>query len=127
MPKITLAERAVQKVVEIIFQKPSAEREYILGLRVAIQGGGCSGFKYNLEFAKKGDVLIKIGLDQIFEFEGRTPDGSDFKLKVYVDPVSMLYLEGTTIDYEEALEGSGFKFDNPGAQEKCRCGQSFRA
>ncbi len=120
MPKITLTERAVQKVIEIISKQPNPEQ--IQGLRISVVGGGCAGFSYAMEFASPKAFFIP---NETLEFEGTNPDSKSFKLKVFIDAASMLYLEGTTIDYVEALEDSGFKFDNPNAQEKCRCGQSF--
>ena len=81
------------------------------GLRVMIVGGGCSGLSYDMDFeeaAREGD--------QVFEFEG---------LKVFVDPISAMHLEGTTVDYVMGISGAGFKFNNPGAKSTCGCGSSF--
>jgi iron-sulfur cluster insertion protein len=122
MPKIILTERAVQKVIEIICKQPNPER--IQGLRVSVVGGGCAGFSYNIEFASPKALFLP---DETLEFEGVKPSGEPFKLKVFIDAASTLYLDGTTIDYVEALVGSGFKFDNPSAKEKCAGGQSFNA
>ena len=81
------------------------------GLRVAVRGGGCSGFEYALDF----------------ELEARPDDiEADFEgLRVFVDPVSARYLEGTEIDYVFGPMGSGFKFNNPNAVGSCGCGSSF--
>ncbi len=82
-------------------------------LRVAVKGGGCSGFEYDLDFSNEihsGDVLA--------EFDG---------LKVVVDERSSAYLQGTTIDYVEQLGTGGFKFSNPNARKTCGCGTSFSA
>jgi iron-sulfur cluster assembly protein len=83
------------------------------GLRVSVQPGGCSGFKYGLliEDASAEDDLI---LDQ---------DG----FKVFVDPFSAQYLSGVTIDYVSSMQGSGFTFKNPNATGGCGCGSSFSA
>ena len=83
------------------------------GLRVSVQPGGCSGFKYALviEDAATEDDLI---LDQ---------DG----YRVFVDPFSAQYLNGTTIDYVTSMQGSGFTFRNPNATGGCGCGSSFSA
>ena len=83
------------------------------GLRVSVQPGGCSGFKYGLliEDASADDDLI---LDQ----EG---------FKVFVDPFSAQYLSGVTIDYVSSMQGSGFTFKNPNATGGCGCGSSFSA
>jgi iron-sulfur cluster insertion protein len=81
------------------------------GLRVAVRGGGCSGFEYALDFE-----LEQRETDYVMEFEG---------LKVFVDAVSARYLEGTTIDYVLGMQGAGFKFINPKAVGTCGCGSSF--
>ena len=81
-------------------------------LRVAIEGGGCSGFQYGLGFdhgAQEGDLE--------FEQEG---------VKVVVDPFSAPYLKGATVDYLETIQESGFKIDNPNAVSSCGCGHSFQ-
>jgi len=91
---------AVTKIKEII-----AERDASLGLRIAAVAGGCSGFQYQMTLDKQ-----KEDGDESIDFEG---------LKVLVDAESMLFLDGTTIDYVEAKDGSGFTFDNPNVQSDC--------
>jgi len=89
-----------------------AEEADVSVLRVAIEGGGCSGFQYGLGFdrgAQEGDVE--------FECEG---------VKVVVDPFSAPYLKGATVDYLETIQESGFKIDNPNAVSSCGCGHSFQ-
>jgi len=89
-----------------------AEETDVSVLRVAIEGGGCSGFQYGLGFdrgALEGDVE--------FECEGVT---------VVVDPFSAPYLRGATVDYLETIQESGFKIDNPNAVSSCGCGHSFQ-
>ncbi len=81
------------------------------GLRVAVRGGGCSGFEYALDFE-----LEPRDTDWVHEFDG---------LRVFVDPVSARYLTGTEIDYLLGPTGSGFKFSNPKATGSCGCGSSF--
>ncbi len=81
------------------------------GLRVAVRGGGCSGFEYALDFEEEARET-----DFVLEFDG---------LKVYVDPVSARYLSGTEIDYVLGTTGAGFKFNNPKAVGTCGCGSSF--
>jgi iron-sulfur cluster assembly accessory protein len=81
------------------------------GLRVAVRGGGCSGFEYALDFESEAREN-----DWVYEQNGLT---------VYVDAVSARYLEGTTIDYVMGMAGAGFKFNNPKAQGTCGCGSSF--
>ncbi|MGH7985403.1 MAG: HesB/IscA family protein [Candidatus Binataceae bacterium] len=81
-------------------------------LRIAVVGGGCSGFQYSLNFdaQKDGDVVT--------EFDG---------VRVVVDDVSLPYIAGTTLDYVEGLHNAGFRFDNPRASRTCGCGSSFSA
>src|SRR5712692_1956313 len=82
------------------------------GLRVAVLGGGCSGFQYSLSFdqEKEGDTVVAL--------EG---------VKVLLDETSLPYVAGTTLDFVEGLHGAGFKFDNPRATRTCGCGSSFSA
>ena len=81
------------------------------GLRVAVRGGGCSGFEYALDFDRE-----PRDTDEVLEYDG---------LRVFIDPVSLRYLAGTTIDYELGMSGTGFKFLNPKATGTCGCGSSF--
>jgi iron-sulfur cluster assembly protein len=121
-PTITFTEKAIQKIIEIICRHP--EPEQIQGIRLSVVGGGCAGFSYAMEFASAKAMFLP---DETLKFEGVKPDGESFALKVFIDAASKIYLEGTTVDYVESLDGSGFKFENPNAQEKCHCGQSFKA
>ena len=81
------------------------------GLRLGVQGGGCSGLSYSIRFDTQPRER-----DKIYEFEG---------VRVFVDPKSFLYLSGMTLDYEETLMRQGFIFHNPHAQKSCGCGSSF--
>jgi iron-sulfur cluster assembly protein len=104
---ITLTEAAADKIKQLM-----AEENEVAVLRVAVQGGGCSGFEYALGFdrgAQDGD----------HEF---TLHGVD----VVVDPYSAPYLHGATIDFLNGLEESGFKIDNPNVTASCGCGHSFQ-
>jgi iron-sulfur cluster assembly protein len=83
------------------------------GLRLGVLGGGCSGLSYQFRFDPK-----PRGNDHVFRFDD---------VEVYVDPKSMLYLNGMTLDYKEALLQSGFVFENPHARKSCGCGTSFTA
>jgi iron-sulfur cluster assembly accessory protein len=104
---IQITEKAVGKVREILDgQEPKPA-----GLRIAVVGGGCSGFSYSMAFENSPNML-----DKTYNFEG---------LKVFVDQASLLYLEGAEVDYVENLEGSGFKFNNPNTKSTCGCGSSF--
>ena len=83
------------------------------GLRLGVLGGGCSGLSYQFKFEPK-----ERSNDHVFEFDG---------VRVFIDPKSMLYLEGMTLDYTESLMHSGFAFLNPNATKTCGCGTSFSA
>jgi iron-sulfur cluster assembly accessory protein len=106
---ISLTPLAIEKVKEIMNQ----QNPLPLGLRVAVIGGGCSGFTYHMAF--ENEVHEN---DNVYEFDG---------LKVMVDQVSEMYLDGAQIDYVETLEGAGFKFNNPNVRSTCGCGASFSA
>jgi iron-sulfur cluster assembly protein len=104
---IQLTETAVGKVREILdTQEPKPA-----GLRIAVVGGGCSGFSYSMAFENTPNML-----DKTYEFSG---------LKVFIDQASLLYLDGAEVDYVETLEGAGFKFNNPNTKSTCGCGSSF--
>jgi len=105
---VTLTQTAVDKVKAIM-----AERGEEGGLRIAVIGGGCSGFQYQMSLDKQAGSE-----DQIIEQDG---------LRLFVDNRSSLFLSGTKIDYVDGLSGSGFKFDNPNARSTCGCGESFNA
>ncbi len=107
---ITLSSAAADKVKGILAQ----EQENLPqgGLRIYVQGGGCSGFSY-------GMVLDEAAAeDQVFDLEG---------VRVIVDPMSLRYLEGAEVDYKEDLMGGGFAIKNPNAKSTCGCGSSFQA
>ena len=99
------------KAVEMVKEAMEAENLVGHGLRVFVQGGGCSGFQYGLDF----DDAPRVG-DFEMVFEGLT---------VYCDPISAMHLEGTSIDYVMGISGAGFKFNNPSAKTTCGCGSSF--
>jgi iron-sulfur cluster assembly protein len=106
---ISLTPVAAAKIRELMAEEDDAAT---LVLRVAIQGGGCSGFQYGLGFdagAAEGDVELSL--------EG---------IPVVVDPFSAPYLRGTTIDFLNSISESGFKIDNPNAVSSCGCGHSFQ-
>lgn len=105
---ISITPKAVQMI------KISREQEGIdesHGLRVAVRGGGCSGFEYALDFEKE-----QRPTDFVLEFDG---------LNVFIDAISARYLSGTEIDYVMGMTGAGFKFNNPKAAGTCGCGSSF--
>ena len=107
---VRLTDKAAAMVKETI------ERESLAGsgLRVAVVGGGCSGFQYSLDIEKDE----RAG-DLVFEVKG---------VKCFVDPMSSMYLAGVEVDYVEGQFGqSGFSFKNPNAKHTCGCGSSFSA
>ena len=105
---ITLTPGAIAKVKSIL-----AEHKDETGLRIAVVGGGCSGFQYQMTLDKEANAD-----DKVLDMDG---------LKIFVDARSILYLDGTNVDYIDGLNGSGFKFDNPNAKASCGCGESFDA
>ena len=106
---IMISEKGAEKVHEFL---ASQEADVgVAGLRVGVRGGGCSGFQYQLAFDEQRDG------DIVFESHG---------LKLLVDNASLQYVEGSVIDYEESLQGAGFKVENPNVVAACGCGSSFR-
>jgi iron-sulfur cluster assembly protein len=105
---VTLTPKAVE-MVKITRNQEGIDESH--GLRIAVRGGGCSGFEYALDFEKE-----PRDSDWIYDQEGLT---------IYVDAVSARYLEGTNIDYVLGTAGAGFKFSNPQARGTCGCGSSF--
>ena len=105
---INVSERAVAETKRVIAEQKIPDGA---GLRIGVKGGGCSGFSYTLGF----DTQSRPG-DQVLEVNG---------IRVFCDPKSYLYLNGTVLDFEESLMGRGFKFGNPNATKSCGCGESF--
>jgi len=104
---VALSDKAAEKVKEIRTEE-SIEESY--ALRLKVQGGGCSGFSYDLYFDQP-----QAG-DRPFDVRG---------VKLICDEMSLMYLVGTEIDYVEGLHGAGFKFINPNVKSPCGCGSSF--
>jgi iron-sulfur cluster assembly protein len=106
---IQVTPKAIQKIKEAF-----AKNHVITGgLRLGVQGGGCSGLSYLFRLEAKARPT-----DRVYEFEG---------VQIFVDPKSLLYLDGMTLDYQESLLRSGFAFENPNAKKSCGCGSSFTA
>src|SRR5438094_6166198 len=106
---ITITDKGAEKVHE--FLAAQASDVGMAGLRVGVRGGGCSGFQYQLAFDEQRDG------DVVFESHG---------LKLLVDGESLPFVRGSEIDYEESLQGAGFKVNNPNVVAACGCGSSFR-
>lgn len=111
MSNMTVTDAVYDKLAELLLEEDDSS---IVGLRIFVQGGGCSGFQYGFQFA-----------DEIAEDD--TVVESEEGLKVLVDPMSMMYLEGATIDYTKTLAGEQFSISNPNATTTCGCGSSFGA
>ena len=111
-PQIKVTDKAIGKIRQA-FQKQGVDGV----LRLGVLGGGCSGLSYQFKFDTKTRPS-----DHVFEF------GMDAgRVRIAVDPKSMLYLHGLTLDYQETLMQSGFVFHNPNAKKNCGCGTSFTA
>lgn len=106
---ITMTDKGAEKVRDFLSAQQADMA--VSGLRVGVRGGGCSGFQYQLAF----DVQRES--DAVFESHG---------LKLLVDAECLPYVEGSVIDYEESLQGAGFKVNNPNVVAACGCGSSFR-
>ena len=105
---IRITQKALHEVKKIKAQN-SIPEDY--GLRIGVKGGGCSGMSYTLGF----DATSKE-LDRMYETQG---------VRVFIDPKSLFYLMGVTLDYSDGLNGRGFTFNNPNATKTCGCGSSF--
>jgi iron-sulfur cluster assembly protein len=105
---ISLTEAAADTVRNLLIQKEVPD----YGLRIFVSGGGCSGLQYGMALdAAAGEN------DMVFENGG---------VKIFVDSISLMYLSGSVVDYEDSLMGGGFRIDNPNAVSSCGCGQSFK-
>ena len=108
--EVTISERAAKEIKRSMEENSIPETA---GLRMGVKGGGCSGFSYMLGFdeaSRENDVVI-----------------SSNGVRVFIDERSLPYLSGTTLDYQDGLEGKGFTFENPNATRTCGCGHSFSA
>jgi iron-sulfur cluster assembly accessory protein len=106
---INVTETAASKINELLVE----EKKVGAGLRVFVQGGGCSGFQYGLMIDEgDGDPAA----DQVFEVNG---------VRLVVDPISIRYLNGAEVDFVDSVTGGGFTIRNPNAKSTCGCGSSF--
>jgi len=106
---VTMTDRGAAKALEYLGAQGADAA--IAGLRVGVRGGGCSGFQYLLAFDEQRED------DKVFESHG---------LKLLVDPEAFEYVDGSQIDFVDALTGAGFKVENPNVVAACGCGSSFR-
>jgi iron-sulfur cluster assembly protein len=107
-----ITDNARDHIISNIVNEPDSKD--IVGLRVGIKGGGCSGLSYSMKYITKEDITSN---DTIIKFS------DDFG--AYLDAKCIFYLSGVTLDYEEGLNGKGFVFQNPHATNTCGCGESF--
>jgi len=105
---VTLTDLAAQKVASFLESQENAESA---GLRVAVRGGGCSGFQYALALDEQRDE------DRVFEDHG---------IRLIVDEASLEYVDGSVVDFKESMMGAGFEVNNPNVVAACGCGSSFR-
>jgi len=108
---VQVTERAIKRIRIALAKEGISPAEG--GLRLGVQGGGCSGLSYNIRFDSQPRER-----DRIFNFED---------VRVFVDPKSFIYLSGMVLDYEETLMRQGFNFINPNSTKSCGCGSSFSA
>jgi len=106
---LTITDNAAKKVNEFLISQGKSVDD--AGLRIGIRGGGCSGFTYALAIDEQRDD------DQVFESNG---------IKLLVDEMSMRYVDTSTVDYIDGLQGAGFQVNNPNVVAACGCGSSFR-
>ena len=107
-PAITVTPAAVQTIQMLLEQREIPNH----ALRVFVSGGGCSGLQYGMAFEESPKDF-----DRVLEVDN---------VRLVIDPTSLMYLEGATIDYVDSLMGGGFRIDNPQAVSTCGCGHSFR-
>ena len=107
---INVSETAAAKISELLTEENKAGS----GLRVFVQGGGCSGFQYGLMIEENGQGAG----DQVYESHG---------VKLFVDQISIQYLKNAEVDFVDTVSGGGFTIKNPNAKSTCGCGQSFTA
>ena len=106
---VEVTPKAVQKIRQT-FEKMGVQGG---GLRLGVLGGGCTGLSYQFKFDSQPRLK-----DNVYDFDG---------VQIFIDPKSLLYLHGLTLDYKESLMQSGFVFENPNAKKSCGCGTSFSA
>jgi len=105
---VGLTPLAGEKIRELLVAKNVPNH----GLRVYVAGGGCSGMQYGMALESEAQPF-----DSVIEQDG---------IKMFVDPTSLTYLGGATVDYEDSIMGGGFRIDNPNAVSSCGCGSSFK-
>ncbi|WP_227373563.1 HesB/IscA family protein [Haladaptatus halobius] len=110
LPKIEVTEDAAEQALNLLDSEGLDPK--VAGLRLFVQQGGCAGLSYGMRFDGEPEED-----DTVFEHHD---------LRVFVDPASMNYIEGSVVDFEQGLQGAGFHVDNPNVVSECGCGESFR-
>jgi iron-sulfur cluster assembly accessory protein len=108
--QVVILTEAAAREINTIIESQELDGDKVR-LRVGVKGGGCSGFSYLLDLTE-----TQKDSDELFEQHG---------IKIIIDPKSMLYLGGVTVDFKDELMGRGFVFNNPNASSSCGCGSSF--
>jgi iron-sulfur cluster assembly protein len=108
-PRVNVTARAAQEIKAQLARRTQSNARS--GVRLGVKGGGCSGMSYVIEYCDQ-----PRDKDKVFEVDGA---------KVYVDPKSLIYLNGTTFDFVDTFQQKGFKFVNPQVKSECGCGESF--
>jgi iron-sulfur cluster assembly protein len=106
---LSITERAAQQALQIMQENEIPADT--AGVRLGVKSGGCSGLNYVLDIVEEPESR-----DRVFDVHG---------VRLFCDPKSYLYLNGTAVDYESSMTGGGFKFTNPNAKRSCGCGTSF--
>ncbi|WP_333023832.1 HesB/IscA family protein [Wolbachia endosymbiont of Pentidionis agamae] len=114
---ITITDKALHQIRYLLDQKKFSDAsEKVIGLRISIKEKGCSGLKYHIEYAY--DVRL---FESVIEVIGN----KNYKIKILIDPKSIMFLLGSKMDYVEEKFSSGFVFNNPNEGGRCGCGESF--
>jgi iron-sulfur cluster assembly accessory protein len=108
MPVLKLTDAAAERVKSLI----ARSEEPVLGLRVGVKKGGCSGLMYEVEYARE-----RKKFEEVVEDKG---------VRVFIEPTALMFLLGAEMDYHEDKFASGFTFTNPNEKDRCGCGESFR-
>ena len=118
--KVDVSPSAVAQVVKLTKKRLAEGKAPPEGLRIGLRGGGCDGFSYVFEWADKAPAAR----DHVLTLA--TGDAELPEVRVLIDPKSMLYLAGTTLNFVSGMMGHGFKFENPNVKGSCGCGESVQ-
>jgi iron-sulfur cluster assembly protein len=118
--KIDVTPAAIAQVVHLTKKRLAEGKAAPEGLRIGLRGGGCDGFSYVFEWADKP----ASARDHVFTLD--SADTEVASVRIFIDPKSMLYLAGTTLNFITGLMGHGFKFENPNVKGTCGCGESVQ-